>query len=112
MVSAGSGFFAPLVQKAAAGAALASLGDARGIPLLRAALRAFRGDGRSFAVEQVGRLRLDALLPELLELARRPRGVDPAVLVEALRAFADDHVPARGALARLEHAPRSMDAEP
>jgi HEAT repeat protein len=112
VAAAGAGLFTPLVLKAAAGAALAELGDPRGLPLVRAALRAFRGDARAFAVEQVGQKRLEALLPELLALADRPRGVDPAVLIDALRPFAEADARARAALARLERRGAPAAAEP
>jgi HEAT repeat protein len=107
IASVGGGLFVPLLLKAAAGTALVAIDDARGVQLLGAVLRAFRSDGRSFAVEQVGRRRVEALLPELLALAARPRGVDPVTQLEALGAFAEAHEPARAALARLERAPQA-----
>ena len=57
--------FTPLLTKAAAGAALIRLGDPRGEDALRAVLRAFRPDGRPYAVLQVMQLKLAALRPEL-----------------------------------------------
>lgn len=101
LAEAARGLFAPLFLRAAAGASLVQLGDARGVPLLRATLRALRSDARSFAVEQVGRLRVVELAPELARLAERPRGVDYAVLTDALRSLEADHPAARTALARL-----------
>jgi len=74
----------PLLLRAAAGGALARMGDPRGVSALRAVLRAVRDDGRGLAVELVGRLGLHALRPELERLRRRPRGVDPAELARAL----------------------------
>jgi HEAT repeat protein len=80
-------FFTPLLTKAAAGAALIRLGDPRGEDALRAVLRAFRPDGRPYAVVQVMQLRVAALQPELEALVRRPRGVDRGLLREALAAL-------------------------
>ncbi len=101
IASAASGLFTPLFLRAAAGASLVRLGDARGVPLLRSALRALRSDARSFAVEQIGRLGVAELVPDLVRLADRPRGIDTAVLVDALRALAPDHPAANAALARF-----------
>ena len=92
-----SGLFTSLHLKAAAGAALAQLGDARGIEALRSVLRAFRHDGRSFAAELAGELGLVDLAPDLAELAVRPRGADPAVVQRALERLgpaAGNRVPA------------------
>jgi HEAT repeat protein len=77
----------PLAHKVAAARALIRLGDARGVPALRAALRALRGDARTLAVQVVGELRLRELTPELLRLSRRLRGADPEALATALAAL-------------------------
>jgi HEAT repeat protein len=79
--------FTPLLTKAAAGAALIRLGDPRGEDALRSVLRAFRPDGRPYAVVQVMQLKLAALRPELEELLVRPRGVDKVLLRDALAAL-------------------------
>ena len=79
--------FTPLLTKAAAGAALIRLGDPRGEDALRAVLRAFRPDGRPYAVLQVMQLKLAALRPELEALLERPRGVDRVLLRDALAAL-------------------------
>jgi hypothetical protein len=79
--------FTPLLTKAAAGAALIRLGDPRGEDALRGVLRAFRPDGRPYAVVQVMQLKLAALRPELEELLVRPRGVDKVLLRDALAAL-------------------------
>ncbi|MCB9626143.1 MAG: HEAT repeat domain-containing protein [Sandaracinaceae bacterium] len=79
--------FTPLLTKAAAGAALIRLGDPRGEDALRAVLRAFRPDGRPYAVVQVMQLRLSSLRPELESLVKRPRGVDRDLLRDALAAL-------------------------
>ena len=52
-------------------------------------MRAWRSEGRSYAVEIVGELRIGELAPDLLRLARRPRGTDPETLVAALLALGD-----------------------
>ncbi|MCA9536387.1 MAG: HEAT repeat domain-containing protein, partial [Myxococcales bacterium] len=79
--------FTPLLTKAAAGAALIRLGDPRGEDALRSVLRAFRPDGRPYAVTQVMQLKLAALRPELEALVKRPRGVDLDLLRDALLAL-------------------------
>lgn len=95
----GARVFAPLLVRAAAGAALARRGDPRGEPVLARVLDAWRSDGRDYAVHAVGELRLERLLPLLLRLARRLRGADPVTLARSLRAF--DRDDARDALALL-----------
>lgn len=95
----GARVFAPLLVRAAAGAALARRGDPRGEPVLARVLDAWRSDGRDYAVHAVGELRLERLLPLLLRLARRLRGADPVTLACSLRAF--DRDDARDALALL-----------
>lgn len=85
-----AGLLQPLVVKATAGAALARLGDPRGVEVLRRVLRAWRADGRSVAVEFVGNLRLRPLLPELTRLVEAPRGTDLPTLARALAAFGRD----------------------
>lgn len=93
--------FAPLLLKAAAGAALARRGDARGEPALGRVLNAWRADGRDYAVHAVGELGLEGLVPMLVRLAQRLRGADPAVLADALERFAGDHEEAVRALGLL-----------
>jgi hypothetical protein len=50
-------------------------------------LTGLRPDARSYAVELAGETRALALLPHLVGLVQRPRGVDPMTLVDALTAF-------------------------
>ncbi len=95
----GGRLFAPLIVRAAIGAALARRGDRRGESVLARVLDAWRADGRDYAVHAVGELHLEALLPSLLRLARRLRGADPVTLVHSLRAF--DRDDAREALRLL-----------
>lgn len=77
-------FLKPLTIKAAAAAALAKMKDPRGVPVLREIARAFRSDGRTYVAETIGALGLVELADELVTLARRPRGADLIVVVEAL----------------------------
>lgn len=77
-------FLKPLELKAAAAAALARLGDPRGVEVLRDIARAFRSDGRTYVAEAIGMLGLDALAQELALMADRPRGADLAVVVESM----------------------------
>jgi HEAT repeat protein len=82
-----TGPFRSLLVKAAAGGALAQLGDPRGVLILRQVLTAWRSDGRNLAVEIVGDLRLTELIPELAQLALTPRGTDPVTLAIARSAL-------------------------
>jgi HEAT repeat protein len=91
----------PLALKVAAARALIRLGDARGVPALRQVLRAFRSDGRSYAVQVAGELRVRELTSELVRFTRRLRGVDPEVLVEALGNLLPGDATARAGLERL-----------
>lgn len=93
--------FAPLLLKAAAGAALAKRGDARGEPALGRVLSAWRADGRDYAVHAVGELGLEGLVPALVGLAERLRGADPRVLADALERFAEQREDAGRALGLL-----------
>jgi HEAT repeat protein len=95
----------PLPHKVAAARALVRLGDARGVPALRSALRALRSDARSFAVQVVGELGLRELTPELLRLSRWLRGTDPEALATALGALLALDPSARDGLARLSRRP-------
>jgi HEAT repeat protein len=92
--------FSPPHLRAAAGAALARMGDARGAAALRRVLTGFRPDARSYAVELAGEVRAEELVPELARLVERPRGVDLETLVYALACFRD-HPIARQALETL-----------
>lgn len=94
-------WWAPLLDSAAAGAALVRLGDPRGTELLRRCLRAWRPDARNYAAMLVGELRIESLVPELVGLIRRPRGAELEVVVEALHAMEATSDPARLALDEL-----------
>jgi HEAT repeat protein len=110
----------PLPLKVAAARALIRLGDERGVSALRSVLRAFRSDGRSYAVQVVGELRVRALAPELLRLARRLRGTDPEALAVALAALLPEEPQLRAGLTRLarrsdaagQHAQRVLQEHP
>ncbi len=86
---------------AAAGRALARMGDPRGIPTLRDVVGAWRTQGRTFAVQTIGELGLVDLLPEVIRLSERPRAVDPATLAESLSALAKHTPEAASALQKL-----------
>lgn len=96
-----SAFLAAPLVKAAASAALARMGDPRGVEGLRAALAAWREGTREYALGVVAVLGLDALAPEVLAIARKPGGVDREILRAALGALAGRSPEARAALADL-----------
>ena len=80
---------AALALASGPGAALIRLDDPRGEDALRRVLRAFRPDGRPYAVTQVIDLKIKGLRPEIEALQRRPRGVDRDLLREALAVVSD-----------------------
>lgn len=82
-----SAFLKPLLLQAAASAALVRVRDPRGIAGLRRVLHAWRADGRTYAVVAIGEQRIEALLPDLIALSRRPRGADRVAIAEALACF-------------------------
>jgi HEAT repeat protein len=94
-------FFTAPHLRAELGAALVKLGDARGVPALRRVLSGLRSDARSYAVELAREVDALELVPELVRLAGRPRGVDPLTLVDALASFSERAPEAGTALARL-----------
>ncbi len=87
--------------RAELGAALVRLGDERGTAALARVLGGLRSDARGYAVELSRQVGADGVVPALAQLARRPRGVDLAVLVDALESFAAGSQEARAALAGL-----------
>ncbi len=91
----------PLILKAATGAALARRNDPRGEPILGKVLKAWRADGRDYAVAAAGELHLVGLVPLLDRLVKRLRGADPGVLGEALKRLAPLDEQAGRALDRL-----------
>ena len=91
--------------RAAAGAALFRLGDARGERVLRSVLSGFRSDARGYAVDLVRQIHARPLCGELAKLATRPRGVDLVILVEALAVFAAEDSKAHAALCLLREQP-------
>ena len=92
---------APLV-KAAAAAALARMGDPRGVEGLRAALKAWREGTREYALGVVAALSLDVLAPEVVLIAKKPGGVDRELLRAALAALSGRSPDAKAALLRLD----------
>ncbi len=93
--------FTPLLIRAAVGKALARRGDWRGEPALDRVLRAWRPDGRDYAIEAVGKLGLTGLVPALARLCERLRGADPVLLADALRALSTTSDEAKRALDEL-----------
>ncbi|MEM6956742.1 MAG: HEAT repeat domain-containing protein [Myxococcota bacterium] len=87
--------FTDLVSRAAAGEALAARGDERAIAILRAVLRAFRADGRDYALRVVAEHKLKALKPEVEALKSRRRGASKSAVDEAVQALADRSQPER-----------------
>ena len=82
-----------------------------GVAALDRVLRAWRADGRDYAVHAAGELGLADLVPALARLVRRLRGADPGVLAAALEALAEESEPAREALERLRRRFRFEPAE-
>ncbi len=98
----GSKFFGSLLVRAACGRALVQLGDARGDEPLNAALKAWRADGRDYAIAAAGEYQRVALLPALARLCERLRGADPRLLAETLASIAEVEPGAASALERLK----------
>lgn len=96
-----SSLLKPRWLKAAAARALVRLGDDLGVAALREVLCGLRRDGRSYAAEVAGELGLVALVPELVQLAQRPRGADPQTVASALGALLPRDDRARRGLERL-----------
>lgn len=103
----GDALLRPLSVKAAAGRALARMGDPRGVVVLRRVLSAWRTDARNAVIATIGELALIELAADVVRLAEHPRGIDPETLRDALRALAPHSEVARAALARLVGAPDS-----
>lgn len=101
----GDALLRPLPVKAAAGRALARMGDPRGIVVLRRVLGAWRTDARNAAVAIIGELALAELAADVARLAEHPRGVDRETLRGTLQALAPHSDVARAALACLGDAP-------
>ncbi|HYJ10083.1 MAG TPA: HEAT repeat domain-containing protein [Polyangiaceae bacterium] len=87
--------------RAELGAALVVLDDDRGAPLLRRVLSGLRSDARSYAVELAREVEADAVVPDLVRLTKRPRGVDYFTLIEALATFSSRSPDASAALSQL-----------
>ncbi len=94
-------FLKPLEVKAAAAAALARLGDPRGVAVLRDIARAFRSDGRTYVAEAIGMLGLVELTDELVALAERPRGADLGIVVVSLGKLLPQRPELRATIERL-----------
>ena len=94
-------WFTPPHLRAELGAALVLLDDARGGPLLTRVLSGLRSDARSYAVELAREVEAEAVVPELVRLTKRPRGVDYFTLIEALATFSQRSPEASTALSQL-----------
>jgi HEAT repeat protein len=93
-------WFTSLHLRAATSAALAALGDERGVAGLRTVVRAIRSEARGFAAELAGRFAIAELTTDLAALVDRPRGADPGVVLSALAQLAAKDSTARGAVER------------
>lgn len=87
MAALAAAWLAPPHLRAELGAALVELGDERGTRALQRVLRGLRSDARGYAVELACEVNAVGIVPELLGLLRRPRGVDGLTVVEALGRF-------------------------
>lgn len=97
---AGRRFISPILRAAAAGALL-QLGDPRGVDALRAILRSWRIEARSFAAGLVGELEVTELLDDLIALARSRRRYDVGTMKASLACFAGKSAAADKALESL-----------
>lgn len=96
-----SALLKPVLVKAAAATALLRIGDPRGDALFRAAFDAFRSDARTFCVDVVGELRLDAYAETVAHLIERPRGAEPRSVVRTLARLSPTSDVARAAFDAL-----------
>jgi HEAT repeat protein len=101
----GASWFTPPHLRAELGAALVLLDDERGGPLLKRVLSGLRSDARSYAVELAREVEAEAVVPDLVRLTKRPRGVDYFTLIEALAAFSQRSPEASTALSELGQRP-------
>jgi HEAT repeat protein len=97
----GKSWFTPPHLRAELGAALVLLHDERGGPLLKRVLSGLRSDARSYAVELAREVEAEAVVPDLVRLTKRPRGVDYFTLIEALATFSQRSPAASTALSEL-----------
>ena len=98
----------PLLLAAAGRTLLAQGRRDEAVFALRRALRALRSEGRNHAVETIADGALHELAPELVRLARRPRGVDPELLLQTLVAIAPRCDAAVEALKELARKPSAV----
>jgi HEAT repeat protein len=87
MAALAAAWLAPPHLRAELGAALVELGDDRGTRALQRVLRGLRSDARGYAVELACEVQAVGVVPELVGLLRRPRGVDSLTVIEALGRF-------------------------
>lgn len=96
--------FGSPIRRAAAARALVLIGERRGVDIIRKILRSWRIEARQYAVELVGELGLEELLPDLERALRRSRAVDRPVYQAALERLADSNRQARNLLASIRDA--------
>ncbi|MEM9730811.1 MAG: HEAT repeat domain-containing protein [Myxococcota bacterium] len=89
------------IHRAAAARALVRLGDPLGTTVIRKILRSWRIEARQYAVELVGELGLDTLVPDLARALRKSRAVDLPVYETALERLAGQSRQARDLLASV-----------
>lgn len=94
--------FGSPIRRAAAARALVLLGDPLGIEVIRKILRSWRIEARQYAVELVGELGLDELLPDLERALRRSRAIEQPVYQAALKRLASTNRRAQDVLASIE----------
>jgi HEAT repeat protein len=101
LVEIAKGWLTPPHLRAELGAVLVALHDDRGAPLLKRVLSGLRSDARSYAVELAREVEAEAVVPDLVRLTKRPRGVDYFTLIEALATFSARSPEASAALSQL-----------
>jgi HEAT repeat protein len=101
----GRNIFTSPPDRIAVARTLFALGDPRGLTLLRAALHGLRRAPRALAVAAAGELGVTELLPELLDLVRKPSKVDPETLAEALALLGEKSPQARAGLQHMAQLP-------
>ncbi len=102
-------FLSPIIKAAAAGA-LVRLGDRRGTETLRAILRSWRIEARSFAIVLAGELELVELADDLVALLQSRRRFDRSAMKATLTRLAPQSVTATKALESLAEFGDNRDA--
>jgi HEAT repeat protein len=92
------------ILRAAAARGLVKLGDTRGIELLRKLVRSWRIEARQYAVQLVGELELEDLVPDLVKAFRKSSERERAVYETAFERLSGKSAEARALLASLREA--------